>query len=95
MIPRWQIRVVVDDGEFVVTTNGWVWQMWEQHFSTKLSRLSDGVGITDLAFLAYQSAKAAGRDIPEKFDVWRRKIVDLELVNQDAERPTNAVPSAD
>lgn len=95
MIPRWQIRVAHEDGEFTVTTTAWAWQQWEEHFNTKLSRLSDGVGVRDLAFLAYQAARGGPNAPADKFDQWRRRIIDVEIINQETENPTPAAASAD
>lgn len=80
------------DGEFTVTTNLWVITQWERKFKTKASHLADGIGMEDLAFLAYESAKVAGLTVPVVFDDWLKQLRTLEVVESSNPNPTNEGP---
>lgn len=80
------------DGEFIVQTNLWVITQWERKFKTKASQMADGIGMEDLAFLAYESAKVAGIVVPVVFDDWLRQLRTLEVVDQANPNPTQEGP---
>jgi len=80
------------DGEFTVTTNLWVITQWERKFKAKASQMADGIGMEDLAFLAYESAKVAGITVPIVFDDWLRQLRNLEIVESTSTNPTNEGP---
>lgn len=80
------------DGEFIVTTNLWVITQWERKYKCKASQMADGIGMEDLAFLAYESAKVAGLTVPIVFDDWLRQLRNLEVVDQVNPNPTDGAP---
>lgn len=80
------------DGEFTVTTNLWVITQWERKFKCKASQMADGIGMEDLAFLAYESAKIAGIVVPVVFDDWLRQLRTLEVVDSANPNPTHEGP---
>jgi hypothetical protein len=87
------LKVDAGDGEFTVTTNLWVITQWERKYKAKASQLAAGIGMEDLAFLAYESAKANGLVVPVVFDDWLRQVRTLEVVENEPARPTAAEPS--
>lgn len=50
---------------------------WEKKYGTKTSDLTNGVAITDLAFLAYSALKRTGQ-VTKTFEAWSSTLVDLE-----------------
>lgn len=84
------LKVDAGDGEFIVTTNLWVITQWERKYKSKASQLADGIGMEDLAFLAYESAKVNGLVVPVVFDDWLKQVRTLEVVENDSPRPTAA-----
>lgn len=88
------IKVDTGDGPQEVTTTLWAIVAWERKFKTKASKMSEGMGMEDLAYLAYESARAAKLTTPAVFDDYLKRIVSLEIVSSD-ERPTRGGPDAD
>jgi len=88
------IRVDTGDGPQEVTTTLWAVVAWERKFKTKASKMSEGMGMEDLAYLAYESARAAKMTVPAVFDDYLKRIVSLDIVTSD-ERPTHGEPDAD
>jgi hypothetical protein len=91
------ITVTTADDRWQVKTNPWVIMQWERRFKTKASNLANvGIGIEDLAFLAYEATKITGRTVPMNFDTFAQAITNIEVDSEvDAARPTVAAASAD
>lgn len=60
---------------------------WERKFNTKISALTDGVRVEDLAFMAWNSLKRQGLTTLA-FDAWSNGLVDLEQIEDKEPRPT-------
>jgi hypothetical protein len=56
--------------------------------------MATGVGVEDLAYLAWESAKAVKIVVPAAFDDYLKKLVNIEVVSKEPENPTNAEPTA-
>jgi hypothetical protein len=70
--------------------------LWERKYKTKASKIpTDGLGLEDLAFLAYQATGMSGRTIPANFDNWCQTVRAIEVVGGDDSDPTLAAPSVD
>lgn len=63
---------------------------WERHTGRKASDLSAGVGIEDMALLAW-SAATRGQNIP--FEDWLQTVADLDEVADAAPKVTRKVAS--
>lgn len=87
------LRVDAGDGPFTVTTSLWVIAQWERKYRTKASQLAEGIGMEDLAFLAYEAAKQNGIVVPAVFDDFLKSVRTLELVEDDPIRPIPGEPS--
>lgn len=76
---RLPISVTGEDGKArTVHTSPWSVMVWERKYKTKLSAaIEAGLGMEDLAYLAYTSAKLAGWDLPENFEEWVRTLQDV------------------
>jgi hypothetical protein len=87
------LRVDQGDGPVEVSTNLFTIVSWERKFKRKASDMSNGIGIEDLAYLAHQACQQHGVVVPVVLDDFIKKLVVLEVVNQDTDRPTLPVPT--
>jgi len=88
------IEVDTGDGPQRVGTTVYAWSQLERRTHSKASRLAqDGLGVEDIAYLAYESSRAARIVVPAVFDDYLKRIVHLELVDEEASHPTQAAPS--
>lgn len=72
-----------------------VWIRWERRFKTKISLLDrQGLGYEDLAYLAFEAARAAGQKTPPTFDTFCDQLAELDTDGV-TENPTNPGASAD
>ena len=53
---------------YEVTTNLVTLVAWERRFKRKASDMANGIGVEDLAFLAWEASKAAKIVVPAEFD---------------------------
>lgn len=85
-----KLRVKTSDGqEFDVETNLFTVVAWERKYKRKASDMATGVGVEDLAFLAHTAAKDAGITVPLMLDDFIKKAIDIQVVEQDTENPTD------
>lgn len=83
------LKVDQGQGEYQVTTNLYVIVTWERKFKRKASDIqSSGIGMEDLAFMAYEASKQAGITIPAMFDDFIKRLVTLEVVEAESANPT-------
>jgi hypothetical protein len=83
------LSVKLTDGEtYQVVTNLFVIISWERKFKRRASDLGTGIGMEDLAFMAYEASKQQGHSVPISFDAFIAKLEDLEVVET-----ANAVPT--
>jgi hypothetical protein len=80
-------------GAYTVTTDLICIVNWERKFRTKASKLAEGIGMEDLAFLAFEAAKRAGIETPVVFDDYLKTILDIEVVSEETETPTQGAPT--
>lgn len=89
------LRVDQGEGPYTVSTNLWVVTQWERRFKRKASDIAAGIGIEDLAFMAHAASQIAGITVPVELDSFIKKLVTLEVVEEEAPRPTQAALGAD
>ena len=82
------LRVDQGDGPIDVTTNLYTIVAWERRFKTKASNIANGIGMEDLAFLAHTALQQIGVVVPIVLDDFIKKIVTLEVVDNETEHPT-------
>ncbi len=75
-----------------VTTTLAVIVAWERKYKQKASSMATAAGVEDVAFLAYESAKAAKIVVPVIFDDFLARLETVEVVGDEPAFPTNAVP---
>ncbi len=90
-----QLTLRVDQGEgpVEVSTNLFTIVSWERKFKRKASDLANGIGIEDLAYLAHQACQQNGVTVPIVLDDFIKKLLLLEVVNNEIDRPTKPVPT--
>ncbi len=84
-----KLKVNTGAGDYEVETNLFVIVTWERKFKRKASDLaSGGIGMEDLAFMAYEATKQAGITVPAMFDDFIKRLETLEVVESEAVNPT-------
>jgi len=79
----------IDGLTYEVTTNLFSIVALERKFKIRASDLASGVAMEHLAFLAFEGAKQNGITVPAVFDDYIKKLVSVEVVNEDAANPTD------
>jgi hypothetical protein len=88
-----QLRLKVqrqNEDAYEVVTNLAVIVAWERRFKRRASDLGSGVGMEDLAFMAYEASQRSGVIVPASLDAFINTIENLEVV--DSEPATFTVP---
>ena len=84
-----QLRITPNEGEpYELETNLFVVVAWERKFKQKASSLANGIGIEDLAFMAYEASRTQGHPVPISFDEFIKQLEDLEVVETESAVPT-------
>jgi len=78
-----------------VTTNLFAIVSWERKYNRKASDLINGIGIEDLAYLAYESSKAHKIVVPVVFDDYIRSLQTIDVIDSEAPHPLDAAPGDD
>jgi hypothetical protein len=89
------LKVTTDETTYEVKTNLYVIIAWERKFKQKASNLATGVGMEDLAFMAFESCKITSIPVPAIFDDYVKKLVNIEVVSDEPVNPTEGAPSHD
>jgi len=82
------LRVDQGDGPIEISTNLFTIVAWERRFKTKASKIAEGIGMEDLAFMAHTALQQNGVVVPVVLDDFIKKIVLLEVVDTEHENPT-------
>ena len=89
-----RLQVTPIEGDpYECETNLFVVVAWERKFKRQASSLANGIGAEDLAFFAFESARAAGIITPLAFDDFIKKTKSIEVVSEDAPSFTEAAVS--
>jgi hypothetical protein len=76
------LKVTFEDKTETVTTNLMTIVMWERKYKRKASQISDGIGVEDLAYMAYEASRSQGIVVPALLDDYIKSIKNLEVVEQ-------------
>ena len=87
------LKVTTDQTTYEVKTNLYVIIAWERKFKQKASNLATGVGLEDLAFMAFESCKVHGISVPAIFDDYVKKLVAIEVVSDEPTNPIDEAPT--
>jgi hypothetical protein len=82
------LKVTTAETSYVVSTNLFVIVAWERKYKRKASDLASGIGVEDLAFMAFESCKVHGITTPAVFDDYVKQLQAIEVVGQEPENPT-------
>lgn len=83
------LNVEQQDGQtYQVTTNLFSIVALERKFKIRASDLASGVAMEHLAFLAFEGAKQNGVTVPAVFDDYIKKLVSVDVVNEETANPT-------
>jgi hypothetical protein len=86
-----QLRITPNEGEpYELETNLFVIVAWERKFKQKASTLANGIGIEDLAFMAYECCKQQNITVPITFDSFINQISAVEVVGSEDPKATEA-----
>ena len=66
---------------------------WERKYKRKASDIGNGIGIEDLAYLAHQACQQHNVVVPIALDDFIKRLVVLEVVEDEPDRPTSPVPT--
>jgi len=86
------LKVELPDNTYTVTTNLYVVVAWERKFKRKASDMANGIGIEDLAYLAFEASKLNKIVVPAEFDNFIKQLVNIEVVEQEQPSFTEAAP---
>ena len=81
------LKVTTADNSYTVSTNLFVVVAWERKHKRKASDLASGIGVEDLAFMAYESCKQSNIPVPLLFDDYIKQLQAIEVVGQETENP--------
>jgi hypothetical protein len=89
------IDLDLGDGPLTVHTTLFSWVLWERKFNRRVSDIGEkGLGLEDMAYLAYEGCKQAKVIVPATFDAFLLKIVDgPHLRGEPMNNPTEAAPT--
>ena len=87
------LKVELPDNTYTVTTNLYVVVAWERKFKHKASDMANGIGIEDLAYLAFEASKLNKIVVPAEFDNFIKQLVNIEVVEQEQPSFTEAAPT--
>ena len=89
------IEVDLGEGPFTVQTNLWVIVQWERRFKRKASDLANGVGLEDVAYMAYEACRSNGITVPAVFDDFCKKASVSTSGEVETPGPTVSAPTAE
>jgi hypothetical protein len=87
------LKVELPDNTYTVTTNLYVVVAWERKFKRKASDMVNGIGVEDLAYLAFEASKLNKIVVPAEFDNFIKQLVNIEVVEQEQPSFIEAAPT--
>ena len=83
------MQVQEKEATYTVETNLFVIIAWERKFKRKISDLSNGIGMEDLAFMAFECCKQNGHPVPAVFDDYIKRLVNIDVLDEETVNPTD------
>lgn len=87
------LKVTTNETTYEVKTNLYVIIAWERKFKQKASNLATGVGLEDLAFMAFESCKVYGIPTKAIFDDYVKTLVAIEVITDEPTNPIEEAPT--
>ena len=81
------LKVETPDSSYEVVTNLYVIVMWERKYKRKASDMAAGIGVEDLAFMAYEASKLNKIVVPSEFDTCVKNLTNIEVVDTETANP--------
>ena len=81
------LKVETPDTAYEVVTNLYVIILWERKFKRKASDMASGIGVEDLAFMAYEASKLNKIVVPSEFDTFVKNLTNIEVVDTETVNP--------
>ena len=72
----------IGDGPIELSTTLMVIILWERKFKRKASDMGSGMGMEDLAYIAYECCRTQNVSVPPDFEQFLKRIVTLEFGEQ-------------
>jgi len=82
------LKVETTETTYEVVTNLFVIVMWERKYKRKASEMAQGIGVEDLAFMAYEASKLNKIVVPSEFDTFIKNLINIDVLNTEAPNPT-------
>ena len=82
------LKVETTENTYEVVTNLFVIVMWERKYKRKASEMASGIGVEDLAFMAYEASKLNKIVVPSEFDTFIKNLITIDVLNTEAPNPT-------
>jgi hypothetical protein len=88
------LRYDIGNGPVEVSTNLYTVVSWERRYRRKASDLAQGIGVEDLAYLAWEASKQNNVTVPGEFDTFIKKCVNaIEVVSEEETSPFVTAPT--
>ena len=87
------LKVDIGDGPFVVTTSLQTIIAWERKYRRKAGDLAAGIGMEDLAYMAWECCKRDKIVVPVELDSFINRLIELEVVSEEASGPFPQAPT--
>jgi len=77
------LKVIFIDGNvYEVDTNLMTIVNWERKYKRKASDMAAGIGVEDLAFMAYEASRLNKITVPANLDLFIGSLKNIEVVEQ-------------
>jgi hypothetical protein len=83
-----KLEVKETERTYTVETNLFVLVAWERKFKRKVSDLANGIGMEDLAFMAYTCCQQINHSVPAVFDDYVKRLISIEVLDEENANPT-------
>lgn len=89
---KYLMQVDIGQGPIVFTTTLSAVVEWERKMNRRSSTIAtQGIGIEDIAFMAYATLKEQGEVVlPPVFDDFVKRLIDIEVLGEGDPRPLKA-----
>ncbi len=81
------LKVETTETTYEVVTNLFVIVLWERKYKRKASDMASGIGVEDLAFMAYEASKLNKIVVPSEFDTFIKNLTNIEVLDTEAANP--------
>lgn len=89
-----KLKVTTETETYEVTAKPLAIVRWERRQKKGIGSLANGgIAAEDIFALAYEATRASGMPVPNQFDDWLAKIIDVSEVEDTTPDPTQAAVS--